>query len=167
MESILDLDKIAEFMNSEEPQAPVINKSEVEDTISYIDNQLSNIKETSKELKTTEEIDEQVASVDDLTKLALEQFSKLDKNTDDLYQLFYTPIALRQDRSDASKVALLDSQRLKVEMIQALTGLITAKNKLEAAKQKTTSNMGVFVNAVPGNDVGISLHNLWEGTKEE
>jgi hypothetical protein len=154
-------------MNSEEPQAPVINKSEVEDTISYIDNQLSNIKETSKELKTTEEIDEQVASVDGLTKLALEQFSKLDKNTDDLYQLFYTPIALRQDRSDASKVALLDSQRLKVEMIQALTGLITAKNKLEAAKQKTTSNMGVFVNAVPGNDVGISLHNLWEGTKEE
>ena len=167
MESILDLDKIAEFMNSE-PQAPVpvVNKNEVEDTINYIDNQLSSIKETTKELKTTEEIDEQVASVDDLTKLALEQFSKLDKNTDDLYQLFYTPIALRQDRSDASKIALLDSQRLKVEMIQALTGLITAKNKLEASKQKVAGNMGVFVNTVPGNDVGISLHNLWEETKE-
>ena len=168
MESILDLDKIAEFMNSE-PQAPVpvVNKNEVEDTINYIDNQLTSIKETTKELNTTEEIDEQVASVDDLTKLALEQFSKLDKNTDDLYQLFYTPIALRQDRSDASKIALLDSQRLKVEMIQALTGLITAKNKLEAAKQKTANSMGVFVNAVPGNDVGISLHNLWQESKEE
>ena len=168
MESILDLDKIANFMNSEqEAEAPALNKNEVEDTINYIDNQLTTIKETSKELKTTEEIEEQVASVDKLTELALEQFSKLDKNTDDLYQLFYTPIALRQDRSDASKIALLDSQRLKVEMIQALTGLITAKNKLETAKQKTAGNMGVFVNAVPGNDVGISLHNLWQGSKEE
>lgn len=165
MESILDLDKIADFMNSQPEEVPATSKNEVEDTINYIDNQLADIKKSSKELTTNEEIDEKVASVDDLTKLALEQFSKLDKNTDDLYQLFYTPIALKQDRSDASKIALLDSQRLKVEMIQALTGLITAKNKLEAAKQKTTGNMGVFVNTVPGNDVGISLHNLWEETK--
>lgn len=171
MDSILNLEKIADFMNSAPPQENkpeenAIDKTEVEKTINYIDNQLTTIKSATPELKTEEEIDKTEASVDELTKLALEQFSKLDKNTDEIYNLFYNPIALRQDRSDASKIALLDSQRLKVEMIQSLTGLITAKNKLEAARQKG-GNMGVYVNAVPGNEVGISLHNLWEETKED
>jgi len=162
----INLDKIAEFMNSEPVEE--INQEEVEDTLEYIDKQLATVKKNSKDLTTPEQIEAQEHSIEDLTQIALKQMAKVDKNTDDIFDLFYTPLALRQDRSDASKVALLDSQRIKVEMINALAGLASAKAKLELAKQKTsTGNTGIFIDTKNGSDVGISLHNLWEEAKKE
>lgn len=166
MSNELDLNKIAEFMNSE-PEKEVDNK-EIENTLEYIDNQLATVKKETKEVATPEDVKKQEVTIDDLTKKALDQFSKLDKNTDEIYDLFYGPLAIGKDRSESSKIALLDSQRLKVEMINALAGLASAKAKLEAARTKVaTGNTGIFVNTQSGADVGISLHNLWEGTKED
>lgn len=160
----IDLDKIAEFMNSE-PEKEV-DKKEIEDTLEYIDTQLANVKEQTKEITTLEQAAMQEHSIEDLTQIALKQMSKIDKKTDEIYDLFYTPLALRQDRSDASKVALLDSQRIKVEMINALASLASAKAKLELAKQKQiTGNTGIYVNTQNGADVGINLSNLWDATK--
>lgn len=160
----IDLDKIAEFMNSE-PEKEV-DKKEIEDTLEYIDTQLANVKEQTKEISTPEQAAIQEHSIEDLTQIALKQMSKIDKKTDEIYDLFYTPLALRQDRSDASKVALLDSQRIKVEMINALASLASAKAKLELAKQKQiTGNTGIYVNTQNGADVGINLSNLWDATK--
>jgi hypothetical protein len=163
MEQEIDLEKIAEFMNSEPEKE--INKEEVENTLEYIDTQLAAVKEQTKTITTQEEAEIQEHSIEDLTKIALEQMNKVDKKTDEIYDLFYKPLALRQDRSDASKVALLDSQRIKVEMINALASLASAKAKLELAKQKQiTGNTGIYVNTQAGSDVGISLSNLWEAT---
>jgi hypothetical protein len=165
MEQEIDLDKIAEFMNSEPEQE--INKEEIENTLEYIDTQLANVKEQTKEITTPEQAAIQEHSIEDLTQIALKQMSKIDKKTDEIYDLFYKPLALRQDRSDASKVALLDSQRIKVEMINALASLASAKAKLEMAKQKQiTGNTGIYVNTQNGADVGINLSNLWDATKE-
>lgn len=159
-----ELKKIAEFMNSE-PEHD-IDTNEIENALDYIDTQLSEVKKETKEITTVEEVKKQETTIEDLTQIALKEFSKIGKNTDDIFNLFYNPIALRQDRSDASKQALVESQRLKVEMINALAGLANAKAKLEQAKQKQIGNaMGVYVNSQPGNEVGISLHNLWEETK--
>lgn len=159
-----ELKKIAEFMNSE-PEHD-IDTNEIENALDYIDTQLSEVKKETKEIATVEEVKKQETTIEDLTQIALKEFSKIGKNTDDIFNLFYNPIALRQDRSDASKQALVESQRLKVEMINALAGLANAKAKLEQAKQKQIGNaMGVYVNSQPGNEVGISLHNLWEETK--
>lgn len=159
-----ELEKIAEFMNSE-PEHD-IDTNEIENALDYIDTQLSEVKKETKEITTAEEAKKQETTIEDLTQIALKEFSKIGKNTDDIFNLFYNPIALRQDRSDASKQALVESQRLKVEMINALAGLANAKAKLEQAKQKQIGNaMGVYVNSQPGNEVGISLHNLWEETK--
>lgn len=159
-----ELKKIAEFMNSE-PEHD-IDTNEIENALDYIDTQLSEVKKETKEIATVEEAKKQETTIEDLTQIALKEFSKIGKNTDDIFNLFYNPIALRQDRSDASKQALVESQRLKVEMINALAGLANAKAKLEQAKQKQIGNaMGVYVNSQPGNEVGISLHNLWEETK--
>ena len=162
-----ELEKIAEFMNSE-PEHD-IDTNEIENALDYIDTQLSEVKKETKETKeitTVEEVKKQETTIEDLTQIALKEFSKIGKNTEDIFNLFYNPIALRQDRSDASKQALVESQRLKVEMINALAGLANAKAKLEQAKQKQIGNaMGVYVNSQPGNEVGISLHNLWEETK--
>lgn len=151
-------------MNSE-PEHD-IDTNEIENALDYIDTQLSEVKKETKEITTVEEVKKQETTIEDLTQIALKEFSKIGKNTDDIFNLFYNPIALRQDRSDASKQALVESQRLKVEMINALAGLANAKAKLEQAKQKQIGNaMGVYVNSQPGNEVGISLHNLWEETK--
>lgn len=159
-----ELKKIAEFMNSE-PEHD-IDTNEIENALDYIDTQLSEVKKETKEITTVEEAKKQETTIEDLTQIALKEISKIGKNTDDIFNLFYNPIALRQDRSDASKQALVESQRLKVEMINALAGLANAKAKLEQAKQKQIGNaMGVYVNSQPGNEVGISLHNLWEETK--
>ena len=159
-----ELKKIAEFMNSE-PEHD-IDTNEIENALDYIDTQLSEVKKETKEITTVEEVKKQETTIEDLTQIALKEFSKIGKNTDDIFNLFYNPIALRQDRSDASKQALVESQRLKVEMINALAGLANAKAKLEQAKQKQIGNaMGVYVNSQSGNEVGISLHNLWEETK--
>ena len=159
-----ELKKIAEFMNSE-PEHD-IDTNEIENALDYIDTQLSEVKKETKEITTVDEVKKQETTIEDLTQIALKEFSKIGKNTDDIFNLFYNPIALRQDRSDASKQALVESQRLKVEMINALAGLANAKAKLEQAKQKQIGNaMGVYVNSQPGNEVGISLHNLWEETK--
>ena len=163
MEQEINLEKIAEFMNSEPEKE--INKEEVENTLEYIDTQLAAVKEQTKTITTQEEAEIQEHSIEDLTKIALEQMNKVDKKTDEIYDLFYKPLALRQDRSDASKVALLDSQRIKVEMINALASLASAKAKIEMAKQKQiTGNTGIYVNTQAGSDVGISLSNLWEAT---
>lgn len=159
-----ELKKIAEFMNSE-PEHD-IDTNEIENALDYIDTQLSEVKKETKEITTVEEAKKQETTIEDLTQIALKEISKIGKNTDDIFNLFYNPIALRQDRSDASKQALVESQRLKVEMINAIAGLANAKAKLEQAKQKQIGNaMGVYVNSQPGNEVGISLHNLWEETK--
>ena len=159
-----ELEKIAEFMNSE-PEHD-IDTNEIENALDYIDTQLSEVKKETKEITTVEEAKKQETTIEDLTQIALKEFSKIGKNTDDIFNLFYNPIALRQDRSDASKQALVESQRLKVEMINALAGLANAKAKLEQAKQKQIGNaMGIYVNSQSGNEVGISLHNLWEETK--
>ena len=151
-------------MNSE-PEHD-IDTNEIENALDYIDTQLSEIKKEAKEITTAEEVKKQETTIEDLIQIALKEFSKIGKNTDDIFNLFYNPIALRQDKSDASKQALVESQRLKVEMINALAGLANAKAKQEQAKQKQIGNaMGVYVNSQPGNEVGISLHNLWEETK--
>ena len=160
-----ELETIAEFMNSE-PECTNIDTKEIENALDYIDTQLSEVKKETKEISTTEEVKKQETTIEDLTQIALKEFSKIGKNTDEIYDLFYKPLALRQDRSDASKQALIESQRLKVEMINALAGLANAKAKLEQAKQKQIGNaMGIYVNSQSGNEVGISLHNLWEETK--
>ena len=159
----VDLNKIAEFMNSEPEEE--IDKGEIENTLDYIDTQLQEVKKETKEITTLEEAEKQQHTIDELTSLMLNQFNKVNKNTDEIYDLFYKPLALRQDRSDASKVALLDSQRIKVEMMAQIANIISAQAKLEQAKQKQMPQ-GVFVNAQPGADVGINLSNLWDSTKQ-
>ena len=157
-----DLDKIAEFMNSEEQ--PEVDNNEIENTLEYIDTQLQEVKKETREITSPEEAEKQQHTIDELTSLMLNQFNKVNKNTDEIYELFYKPLALRQDRSDASKMALLDSQRIKVEMMAQIANIISAQAKLEQAKQKQMPQ-GVFVNAQSGADVGINLSNLWDSTK--
>ena len=121
------------------------------------------IAEKQKDLPSQEaQNQEEKNSIDSLITKALKYVDNVNSQADDIYQLFYTPLATRQDRSDASKVAIVESLRVKNENINAITNLVNAKAKLEALKEKQQQQMngGIFVNAVPGSEVGINIASL-------
>lgn len=165
MNNDIDLNDIANFMNSEVNE---VDKSEVENTLSIIDQQLATVK--TKDIATVEEVETKEHSIDELTEIALKTFNKVDVKSDDIYDLFYGNIAVGKDRSDASKEALVDSVRLKTEMINALAGLAQAKAKLEIAKAKMMGpQTGVYINneIKPGSEFNISLSNLYKDSDDD
>ena len=101
-------------------------------------------------------------SVDSLITKALNYVENVNSQADDVYHLFYSPLATGRDRTDASKVAIVESLRLKNENINAITNLVNAKAKLEAlkAKQQMDNSGNVFIQAASGSEVGINLANL-------
>ena len=131
-----------------------------------IDKALSMIDETQKEIVKKEEevpVPKEEISIDDITRVALDSYKDIQKHSEEIYDAFYGVVATRQDRSDVSKQMLTDSQRLKIESINALTNLANAKAKLIAAQARANqqaAQVGVFVNAKDGEDVGINLTNL-------
>lgn len=95
-----------------------------------------------------------------LIGMAVDSFNDVSKKADEIYDAFYGNVATRQDRSDVSKQMLTDSQRLKIESMNAVANMFNAQAKLLAAQQKATGNVGVFVNTKSGEDIGINLANL-------
>lgn len=114
-----------------------------------------------KEEPTTEIVPKKEITIDDITNLAMDSYKDIQRHSDEIYDAFYGRVATNQDRTDVSKQMLTDSQRLKIESIQALASLANAKAKLIAAQNKTSQgNVGVFINSKSGDDVGINLSNL-------
>lgn len=128
-----------------------------------IDNALSLIENDEKQLVKKEEVPaiKEEISIDDITKVALESYKDIQKHSEDIYQGLYSGVVTYRDRTDASKNTLIESQRLKIESINALTNLANAKAKLIAAQAKATQgNVGIFIDTKKGEDLGINLANL-------
>ena len=137
-----------------------ISKDEIDKALDMIDNEQKQLAE--KEESLTPEKKEEI-SIDDITRVALESYKDIQKHSEEIYDAFYGRVATNQDRTDVSKQMLTDSQRLKIESINALTNLANAKAKLIAAQARANqqaAQVGVFVNAKDGEDVGINLTNL-------
>lgn len=139
--------------------------TEVEMDEDEIKNALDLIEQDEIVVKEKAEIVEQEATkeitIDDITKVALESYKDIQKHSDEIYDAFYGRVATNQDRTDVSKQMLTDSQRIKIESINALANLANAKAKLIAAEKRAASgNVGVFINSQKGEDVGINLANL-------
>lgn len=143
-------------MEKEEDKIP---DSVIDDALSLIDGgQVVEKKETlpvEKAAAPAERFD-----IDDLTAGVLKSVDDVNKKTDEVYDMFYTPIALGKDRSDVSKQSLMDSIRLKNEAMANVTAIINAKAKLVAAQNQQANKMGVIIQAQSGADVGINLDNL-------
>lgn len=117
-------------------------------------------KEIVKKKEEVPAIKEEI-SIDDITKVALESYKDIQKHSEDIYQGLYSGVVTYRDRTDASKNTLIESQRLKIESINALTNLANAKAKLIAAQAKATQgNVGIFIDTKKGEDLGINLANL-------
>ena len=144
-----------------------IDEKEIEKEIfgnDEIDKALSMIDETQKDIVEKKEetpIVKEEISIDDITKVALDSYKDIQKHSEEIYDAFYGVVATRQDRSDVSKQMLTDSQRIKIESINALANLANAKAKLISAERRAAQgNVGVFINSKKGEEVGINLANL-------
>lgn len=133
-----------------------VSENEIDDALALIDEDQKEIIEKQKEPEKQPEI-----SIDDITRVALESYKDIQKHSEEIYDAFYGRVATNQDRTDVSKQMLTDSQRIKIESINALASLANAKARLIAAQNKANQgNMGVFINSQKGEDVGINLANL-------
>ena len=133
-----------------------VSENEIDDALALIDEDQKEIIEKPKESEKQSEI-----SIDDITRVALESYKDIQKHSEEIYDAFYGRVATNQDRTDVSKQMLTDSQRIKIESINALASLANAKARLIAAQNKANQgNVGVFINPQKGEDVGINLANL-------
>jgi len=134
-----------------------VNEDEIDTALSLIDENQKEVAEKKEEV--VEEKPE--ISIDDITRVALDSYKDIQKHSEEIYDAFYGRVATNQDRTDVSKQMLTDSQRIKIESINALANLANAKAKLIAAERKASQgNVGVFINSQRGEDVGINLANL-------
>jgi len=139
--------------------------TEVEMDEDEIKNALDLIEQDEIVVKEKAEIVEQEATkeitIDDITKVALESYKDIQKHSDEIYDAFYGDVVTGRRRDDTSKLMLTDSQRLKIESINALANLANAKARLVSAQNRSSQgNVGVFINSQKGEDVGINLANL-------
>ena len=142
----------------------IFDADEIDNAIKIIENEIEAVKKNEvTEAKPAETpIQKEEYSVDSLITKALNYVENVNSQADDIYHLFYSPLATGRDRTDASKVAIVESLRLKNENINAITNLVNAKAKLEAlkAKQQMDNSGNVFIQAASGSEVGINLANL-------
>lgn len=140
-----------------------LKKEELEVSENEIDNALALIDEDQKEIieKPKEPEIKSEISIDDITRVALESYKDIQKHSEEIYDAFYGDIVTGRKRDDVSKQMLTDSQRIKIESINALASLANAKARLISAQNKSNQgNVGVFINSQRGEDVGINLANL-------
>jgi hypothetical protein len=102
--------------------------------------------------------------VEDLTSVAegLVEMVKNDRSkADEIFDLFYTDLAKKTDRSEASKEALTKALELKIE---------SSKNIIELLKIKARMSDGganVFINTISPKKAGIDINNIREAVKDE
>ena len=103
---------------------------------------------------------EDLTSFDTLAEKILSRLNDVDGIADKTYELFYHDLALGKDHSESSKIALLESLKVKMESPKTLVELTKALAKLQAASSK--AQVGIQINTQSGEAVGINLDNLRE-----
>ena len=134
-----------------------LNNDEIDEALSMIEADEKEVVEKKEELPVKQE----EISIDDITRVALESYREIQKKSEEIYDAFYGDIVTDKRRDETSKQMLTDSQRIKIESINALASLANAKARLISAQNKAAQgNLGVFINTNKGEDVGINLANL-------
>lgn len=117
----------------------------------------------NKELTTTDTKEitkkEELSSFDNLATKIMDRLNDVDDTARIIHELFYHDLALGKDRSESSKVALLEALKIRMESPKTLVELTKALAKLQTANK---SQVGIQINTQSGEDVGINLNALKE-----
>lgn len=127
--------------------------SDIENALNEIENSLQ--KESKKEIK---EAVKNSLSLEDLTEQILERTNRVDNNTDQLFEHFFSEVLKSKDHSESTKNLLIESQRLKNEGNANLVEIIKAAAKIKAAEMSPKN--GVFISTKSGDEVDINLSNF-------
>ena len=87
----------------------VISDTAIDDAISLIDEKNNEVSAVKNEIKEVSKQQAKEISIDDLTNKVLESVMDVNKKTDEVYDMFFTPISICKDRHDVSKQSLMDS----------------------------------------------------------
>ena len=117
----------------------------------------------NKELTTTDTKEitkkEELSSFDNLATKVMDRLNDVDDTARTIHELFYHDLVLGKDRSESSKVALLEALKVRMESPKTLVELTKALAKLQTANK---SQVGIQINTQTGEDVGINLKALKE-----
>ncbi len=102
---------------------------------------------------------EELSSFDNLATKIMDRLNDVDDTARIIHELFYHDLALGKDRSESSKVALLEALKVRMESPKTLVELTKALAKLQTANK---SQVGIQINTQTGEDVGINLNALKE-----
>ena len=139
------------------------DSQEIDKALDVLDKALQTVKNDTKTVKAGEApvILTNEQKIDGLLNLSLEKMKEIEKKADEIYDLHYTQVALGKDRSEQSKINLIESQKLKVETLGKTVELVNALTKLESARAKkmqaAASGMATIVTA---QEAGINLEEL-------
>jgi len=113
--------------------------------VEQVDDKKSLVKAEKKEIDVTDtsEIEEEL----------IKQTTDDRKKADQIFEMFYTDLGLRTDRSQASKEALTKSLELKISASRNLIDLLKIK-------KEASNKLGVFVNTVSSKKAGIDIRNI-------
>ena len=113
--------------------------------VEQVDDKKSLVKAEKKEIDATDtsEIEEEL----------IKQTTDDRKKADQIFEMFYTDLGLRTDRSQASKEALTKSLELKISASRNLIDLLKIK-------KEASNKLGVFVNTVSSKKAGIDIRNI-------
>ena len=154
------MNKLEEEFNSIENSQ---DSQEIDKALDVLDKALQTVKNDTKTVKAGEApvILTNEQKIDGLLNLSLEKMKEIEKKADEIYDLHYTQVALGKDRSEQSKINLIESQKLKVETLGKTVELVNALTKLESARAKkmqaAASGMATIVTA---QEAGINLEEL-------
>jgi len=103
--------------------------------------------------------------VEDLNSIA-ENLVKMTKNdrsdADKVFELFFTALGLKEDRSEASKEALTKALELKILASQNIIELL----KIKAKTNEMKTSIGLFFNqGMPGKKAGVNLKSIKQERK--
>jgi hypothetical protein len=123
-------------------------EDEIEMTLAEIDKDLVEIKDAKKELN----------PLDNLKDMVLSSVTKVEKNTDLVFDHYLTEVLTRNDRSESTKNTLVEILRVKNESMGNITNIINALAKIEASKNQKAGS--VLIQSKSASEVGINFSNM-------
>lgn len=112
--------------------------------------------------KVKKDLELDVADLDSIAE-NLVKFTKSDREkADQIFELFFTAIGLKEDRSEASKEALTKALELKILASQNIIELL----KIKAKSNEIKTNIGLFFNqGMTGKKAGVNLKSIKQERK--
>ena len=134
---------------------------EIDKIIDEIDFESDN-EVSSQDLVPAESKELDVTDQDEIAKELVDMVQGDRTKADEVFDLFYTNLALDKDHSTASKEALTKALELKIEASKNIIELLKVKAKVE----EQGSKVGIFFTGTPANKAGLDVSEIREAAAQ-